>query len=118
MKIVDREAFLASKPGTLFCKVPNDAVDLGEPMIYDGSAGYGDFYYTGLVGNMAFSDSNDLFDIFEAAFTGGEDLPITFKMGHRDGLFDHDQKFGIYSLEEVDAFIAALQEARARMTAE
>jgi hypothetical protein len=109
MKIVDRQTFLAMPEGTVFSKY--------KPCIFDGlfvKASHGgeyanDFLYDDLIAPVDAGDSGEGFDMLFASQERGDEVPLTFSDATtRDGLFDDDQLFAVYSDDDVSMLIHRL----------
>jgi hypothetical protein len=119
MRIVDRKTFLTLPAGTVFAK--HRAVDGVRPeqsLCFDEVAIKGD-----TVAGVDFvvqdlfpmpedcNDSSEWSDAIGAAFDGVETAPLDFECSARDGLFDQDQLFAVFSLEDQRRLVARLQAA-------
>jgi hypothetical protein len=108
VRIVNRKEFLSMPSGTLFSKYTPQFFD--EFRIKGDSIDEIDFYYQSLVDPIDAESSSDLFEKLDAA-QGGAELPIDLHCESRDGLFESDQLFAVWSPSDVLALIRRLQEA-------
>ena len=114
MRIVNRAEFLTLPPGTLYCKVPADArtCDMDAVCIKGDSMG-NDWVVQELSG--WFTDCDDTMDFLEAwdEMRAGGERAVELDCGCRDGLFDEDQRFAVFSLDDHVNLIARLTRALA-----
>lgn len=113
MKIVDRKTFLEQSAGTLFAKFePNAFYDLcikGESLLIAGSSN--DFYYQPIVDSIRCKDSNEFEELCDASWTDDKDIEMDFSCENRDGFYDEQQMFAIWSTKDVQQLINRLQQA-------
>lgn len=104
MRIVNRAEFLAMPTGTVFNKWT--PLILGDPCIKGATWG-NDFLvqYLDQIQSPEFEDYMDSLYRLEA----GVEIPMDFDSGSRDGLFDDDQLFAVWSDADVEALITRLQ---------
>jgi len=98
MRIVDRATFLTLPAGTLYAKVSADPVDcnFGELLI-KGDSLSNDWYAQELVGWFTeCDDSGDWSEAWDHMRAGGECI-VELNCSARDGLFDADQLFAVFS---------------------
>jgi hypothetical protein len=100
MRIVDKKEFYNLPSGTLYSEFePSVFVGLkikGDTIIYKGVPT--DFFYEDLIGNV---DS----DAFESYFAkNGIEFNLDFDTLERDGLYEDDGLFAIYSKDEIIEF--------------
>lgn len=113
MRIVNRQTFLAMSPGTIFAKyrpcVFEELLIKGETL-RSGN----DFLYQPLVGAIDAHSSEVFEDKLHAAELAGADGPevaMDFDVESRDGLYDADQLFAVWSREDVEGLIERLRRA-------
>jgi len=124
MRIVDRKMFLEMPAGTVYMIFPTQPDD----------GGYSDFGYDGHIeikeatcGNdfatqdifpwfEGANDSGDLFTILDAMIRGEESPPIDYDFAGRQGLFQDDQLFCVWSKEDHKKLIDRLQMAYDQLT--
>ena len=95
MKIVNLTEFLALPGGTLFCRY--EPVILGSLEIKEESRSNKDFYSANLVGT-----EDDFVDSMFALEDGKvKDIPIDCEGFSRDGLFEDDAKFLIFTKKDI-----------------
>ena len=99
MRIIGLKEFLAMPAGTVFAKY--------KPQVFDGLCIKGesiieasDFFYQTLW-EVEASNSKELYEKIDAAENRGVDVPIDVQCGQRDGLFQYDQLFAVFSAGEV-----------------
>ena len=109
MRIVRLEEFLSLPPGTVFAKY--------RPQMFDELCVKGDshhesrdFVYRSLWEPLA-SNSGELCDVLTAAEERKAEVEIDTDCWQRDGLFEYDQLFAVFSGDEVvkiaDSLVAA-----------
>lgn len=110
MRIVDRATFLAMPAGTVFAKyqpcVFGDLLIKGETL-----AGGIDFRYQQIVDSLDVGGSGEFVDrlhLAEAKGAAGPEIEMDFNCESRDGLFDADQLFAVWSRDDVEALINRL----------
>jgi hypothetical protein len=122
VRIVDRKTFLALPAGTVFAK--HDAVE-GVParqsLCFDEVAIKGDtvagvdFVVQGLFPLFeGVDDCSAWSDVIAGMFDGQPSPPLDYHYDGRDGLFDQDQLFAVWDVEDHRRLIARLQEALAQ----
>lgn len=98
MHIVNRTTFLTLPPGTLYAKVSPDPEScvMGELLI-KGDSMSNDWVVQELVGWFTdCDDSGDFIEAWDHLRAGGE-REVELNCGARDGLFDDDQLFAVFS---------------------
>lgn len=118
MRIVDREAFLKLPAGTVYAKFSdqpkdhNRAVhDYGELGIKWDTCG-NDFIEQSLVPFPAdWHDSGDIADNYDRMLAGLNGAAPDYESAGRDGLFDEDQLFMVFTKEDHKGLIELLQNA-------
>lgn len=118
MKIVDRQTFLALPEGTLFCKYATGEVGVGTLLIKgetctDTGGKAIDFMYQDIADAWPkdCDHTGDLVDAYEE-MKQGKDRPLDFDCQGRDGLFEQDQLFAVWSADDVKALIYRLEQAK------
>lgn len=107
MRIVDHAEFLAMPPNTVYCKYETTG-NLGEICIKRDSYKSVDWHYTAIA-SFEFHSSTELFDkLFEAERDSAYEIPNNSTDWQRDGLFNEDQKFVVFSAADVKGMIDAL----------
>ena len=107
MKIIDRAAFLALPVGTLFSKFDPHAFG---PLAIKGESTAHDFWVQDLDGPLKANGTGEWIDAIERA-QDGADVEIDLDVESRDGLYDKDQLFAVWSPDEVRTLIARLSKA-------
>lgn len=122
MKIVDRLTFLAMPAGTVYAKWSEQPADgsftnlnYEEVAIkWDTVVAGADFVTQDLFPSFdGVSGSETLFDVFQSMLAGETSPPVDYDCAGRDGLFDKDQLFAVWSIEDTEKLVALLQEALA-----
>ena len=99
MRIVNREEFLKTANGVVFCYV-DEHQNLTGPQIKD-ECGAVDFLVTDL-NEMVAHTSNDQFDTLEEMYKDSSmSHPMDFDSSGRDGMFNDSQMFAIFEAEDV-----------------
>lgn len=109
MKLVDRKAFLALPSGTVYAKY--EPCYCGEIGVKHSTIGDNDWAYTS-IDTTSFIDTESSSELFSEllAMNPGDSINTNIVMDsvYRDGLFDNEQQFMVYSKEEVEALIGLL----------
>ena len=104
MKIVNKKQFFELPNGVLYSKykpcyfnglyIKLDTLnDLnGEPI---------DFIYQDLIAELDVNDSDEYIDVLTEAQETHEHIELDFECSQREGLYDDDQMFAVYSKEEI-----------------
>ena len=109
MRIVKREEFMKMPANTVFSKVAPWFID--ELMIKGDTSCTGvDFYYQSIQDAIKSDSSEDFFHRLEDSQLTGRELEMDFNYEGRDGLFDKDQMFAVWSARDVRSLIDRLQE--------
>ena len=103
MRLVNFREFLTLPPGTLFSKY--EPFVFGPLCIKEASIP-NDFFYQCLVDSIQFT--RELTDAF-LQLEEGMDIPVDMDSLERDGCFDEDQLFVVWSHTDVDQLIKRLQ---------
>lgn len=112
MRIVNRATFLTLPPGTLYCKVSGDpCMQFMGAVCIKGDSMSNDWVEQELSG--WFTDCNDSRDLMTAwgEMRAGGEREVDFDCGCRDGLFDEDQHFAVFSFQDHTNLIARLTKA-------
>jgi hypothetical protein len=107
MRIVNREEFLKLPNGTLFSKY--SPCVMGELMIKEDSL-TNDFIYQDINDAIDCTGSDDFFDKLMDSQENGTELAMDFDCCGRDGCFDEDQLFSVWSNDDRLALIKRLEE--------
>lgn len=110
MRIVDRATFLALPPGTIYAKFNPCVIEA--PAIKWATMG-ADFVTQDLVPSFeGCTNGEDEFAVILAMVDEGQESPpVDYDCAGRDGLFDRDQLFAVWSAEDAKRLIATLQNA-------
>lgn len=113
MKIVSKKEFLSCPSGTVFsfyepCIIRGLMVK-HETIYHNGIAT--DFTYQDLIGNIDNDGSDDYFEKLLEAQKSKTDLKLDFDCIERDGLFEDDSMYAVYTLENVQGLISCLSKA-------
>jgi hypothetical protein len=104
MKIVNLKQFFELPDGVLYSKykpcyfdglyIKLETIrrDNGEPV---------DFCYKNLIAELDVNDSDEFIDILVEAEKTNEHIKLDFDCSQRDGLYDDEQMFAIYSQEDI-----------------
>lgn len=116
MTIVDLATFRTMPSGTVFQKFhPERGLD--GPEVLESILGGMDFVSTNLVRDvMSGGDPNEVDAKFAAMHEDGAAHPVTFESTGRDGEFNADQLFAVWSPDDVAALITVLAEALTRQS--
>jgi len=110
MRIVDRITFLQQPAGTLYALYHEDG-KFGELTIKQDTINTDDgWFYQELVSSFLHGSSDDWDVKLMDAEHGGE-VPMDYHCGKRDGMFDNDQRFVIYSVDDHVKLISRMVDA-------
>jgi hypothetical protein len=112
MRIVSKQEFYTLPEGTVFsfyepCIIRGLLIK-GETLFYDGEPG--DFIHNDLIGNIECSGSDEYDDKLEDSQENGTNMPLDFENTSRDGLYDEDALYAVYTPEDVQGLIDCLAE--------
>lgn len=111
MRIVDRKTFLAMPAGTVYAKFQPavfEALSIKGATTADGA----DWSSQDLIPPPLSGVSDSAFmDSIDRMLEGETSGPLAWHCQCRDGLFDKDQLFAVFELDDVMALIARLTEA-------
>lgn len=114
MKIVDLATFRAMPSGTVFQKFTPNAF---EGLQILESAEGPDFVATDLCeGLMSGDDWKEADNKIRDMHENGASHPVSFDNSSRDGMFDRDQMFAVWSPEDVEVLMRRLEEAMSRQS--
>lgn len=113
MRIVNLQQFLELPAGTIFAKYEPCAFE--ELCIKHKSIPPDFFYYP--IMNIQCRGSNDFSSLLDAAENDGADLAMDFDSINRDGCFEPDQLFAVWSSADVAGLITKLQSYSAALSA-
>lgn len=109
MKIVNLDQFIAMPAGTVFAKY--EPCVFGDLLIKEDSIPETrDFFYQPLVDTIDSRNSDEHFDLLEAAEHKGASVPLDYNCISRDGLYEPAQLFAVWERTDVEGLIARLQE--------
>jgi len=115
MRIVNRETFLSLPRGTVFAKwepccfedlcILTSVVEVANVPI--------DFRYTSLVDSLGDPEGSKELPLLNPidvllALDAGAEVPTDFAVEIRDGVFDQEQRFAVWSADDVQRLIARL----------
>ena len=106
MRIVDLKTFITLPEGTVYCKYGKGGT-YGEIAIKGDVVGEIDFGTTPIFNHFEAFDTGEYFDKL-VEFDAGKPLLMSTKESGRDGLFNRDQLYCIYSKEDLKAAITEL----------
>lgn len=107
MRIITQAEFLKLPGGTLYSKYT--------PSSFDGlcikaqTEGDNDFVCMDLVGNIEARDDVDFLTKCDEAVNEGAELKLDFEAYGRDGMFDKEQLFAVYSRKDIFNLIDTLK---------
>lgn len=105
MRIMNRDEFLAIEGEVLFSRYYDGS--FGDLEIKGGTFGKIDFTCQTLATSLQAVGDGFFDEISRGEKTGG-DMPMDFDCLGRDGLYDQNQKFAVWSADDVQALIARL----------
>ena len=108
MKIIGRKEFLKLPKNTLYSKYTPCC--FGELEIKSDNSGKNDWYVQYLNSAIEFENSGDFIDKLESSRENNIELSIDLKCESRDGLYDEDQLFAVWSKKDVKTLIERLTE--------
>lgn len=106
MRIVDRATFLALPAGTVFNKY--EFGNIGDPCIKGDTWNNCQDFLVQYLDTLACEPGTEYIDAHNR-LEDGADVPLDFDCLDRDGLFDDDQLFAVWSDADVEALIVRLQ---------
>lgn len=110
MRIVNRETFMALPAGTLYAKyVPCMFESLsikGDTIYHDGKAI--DWFCQQIADAVDAKDSGEWGNLLEESELTGKELAMDFECEGRDGCFEDDQLFAVWSRQDVAQLIDRL----------
>lgn len=115
MHLVDRKTFLTLPAGTVYAKYINH--ECGSTAIKQATVADNDWTYTPL-DTLSFIDAEDDGDLFNLLLElePGASIDTEMENSYRDGLFDKEDKFLIYSQDDVKKVIDLLTQTLASTT--
>lgn len=105
MKIVDLQTFRTLPQGTLFAKYQPCIFE--ELCVKGENCGQMDFDYHPLFDVVADSSDDQAETIMDASETGAE-MTLDFESWIRDGMYDANQLFAVFSKEDTKGLVAML----------
>jgi len=109
MRIVNKDIFLVQPAGTLFSKYSETRGGIGELMIKSDTWAHGDFLYQDIRDAIENMGSEDWQDKLDDSQHNGTELAMDFDCLGRDGCFEDDQLYAIWSDEDRLALIKRLE---------
>lgn len=107
MRIVNREEFLKLPNGTMYRKY--EPICMDELCMKLDSTEHND-WYVNRMDNLVADSTEEEDDQFRKAQTDSSyEMKMDFHQCQRDGLYDNDQLFAVYSDEDVEGLIKLLQ---------
>jgi hypothetical protein len=107
MRIVDRRTFLALPANTLYSEY---APSWFGPLMIKGDTWQNDFLTQQIADAIDCNGSGEFMEKLDAAQDTGLNLEMDFSCYGRDGLFNDDQLFAVWSGEDVRKLIKRLEE--------
>ena len=108
MRIVGLQEFLKMPGDTLFSKY--ETYVFGPLCIKEDSISDIDFFYVQLSDAIDAGDSAELFNELDNAVKTGTSLKIDLHVWSRDGMFDKEQLFAIWELEDIKSLSFRIDE--------
>lgn len=102
MRIVNYNEFITLPKGTVYAFYT--PCSIGEIMIKQEQVSDNDWYYSSLCDNVEYDD--DFISVFNNARK--EDVKLDFTSWTRDGMFDYEREFAIYSKDDIQDMINTL----------
>lgn len=109
MKIVNLKAFLAMPVGTVFCKYEPCFIEALK--IKGENCGERDFFYQDIASSIDSRDSGEFSELLDRSQATGSEVLFDFDCETRDGCFQDDQLFAVWSTDDVRSLIARLHQA-------
>ena len=104
MRIVEYDTFVKLPKGTMYCET--EPCVFGEIQIKHETINEGkDWFYSSLQSNISYEDH--FIDSYDKCIR--EEVDLDFDIIQRDGMFDYDRKFAIYSQKDIQDMINKLQ---------
>lgn len=107
MKIINREEFLKLPTNTLYCKFMKDD-SFGTLFIKLNSINNNDWYYQALSDFDYYGNSTERYERINLMLTDQAEYPLKLDSSSRDGLYNLDDLFCIYSEEDIKEIIKLL----------
>jgi len=108
MKIVNIETFLKMPEGTIYTKYQSFGMVNGF-YLKGESIGDIDWWYMDLLLSTEAKDSDEFFGLMDKAEYGKE-FPVAYHTHSRDGLYEEEQMFLIYSEEDIKKLVDVLSD--------
>jgi hypothetical protein len=105
VKIVNKKEFLKQPPGILFSKYSPCVFDL---LMIKGESLVNDFYYQDIADAIDYESGEEFVGKLFDSEKNGTELKMDFYCQGRDGLFEDDQLFAIWSDEDRKSLIDRL----------
>lgn len=107
MKLVNRETFLSLPPGTVY--VTYESGTCGHLSIKGDNCGNNDWFFTSLE-TLNIIDVNSSAELYELITTMecGDSIELDCQSLERDGTFDDDIQFFVYTQEDINKLITVL----------
>ena len=107
MIIVNYDTFVQMPIGTVYCEYSD--VVFGDLYIKGETINNGkDWFYRELVGNPEFN--SDIYTEACVPMKEGKHINPDYDISQRDGMFDYDRQFVVYSKEDIISLINTLKE--------
>lgn len=105
MRIIGLKEFLSLSDGTVFMKY--------SPCNFEGLSVKlqsldNDFVYQDMATEVESESSGELFDILDDSERNGSSFNLDFDCGSRDGMYDQDQLFAVYEVDDMNGLTKAL----------
>lgn len=113
MKVVSKEEFLKLPAGTVYQKYDPKFCGFIKPICIKGKSltQSKDFIYISLLGDFEEANDSEKFIDCVEAVSRGENKELCFDVTSRDGMFDDNDKYAVWTDNEVQKLISTLQQS-------
>lgn len=113
MRIVDRKAFLAMPAGTVYAKYQPSVFEglcIKGDTLFDSEGKAIDWFYQQIVDSIQAYDSGEWGQLLDESQETGKELEMNFHFEGRDGCFEDDQLFAVWSARDVLKLVDRLRQ--------
>lgn len=114
MKVISKKEFYELPEGKVYSNYRPICIDglmiKVDTIFHDGEAG--DFNFQNLIGNIEAEGSEDYVDKLFDSTEKGTDLKLDFAVYERDGMFEDNAQYVVYSKADLDGLINCLQSCK------
>lgn len=114
MRIIKADEFMRMPVGTVYSKYEPCIIGqffIKDTTIQDGKGENIDFFYQDISDAIDCNGSDEFFEKLDESEKTGCDIAMDFDCLSRDGCFEPEQLYAVWSKEDVSKLIARLQEA-------